>query len=266
MFTRDIRSSHDIVDLYVNGYGDKRQMSGQKVNASVNRLLLNKFNVDLAGKSVLDVGAGYGFFLAMARRAGARRVVGVELSEAARGYAIKELNLDMCRDFESVNMADKFDVITLFEVIEHVPEPYELLLEITKYLNNGGSLVIGTDNFDSDVVRTLGANFPKWIPHEHVSLFTAKSLISIVQRITNLRVVGVRSFTPWELLARELTFKLTRGRKGGRDFSVAAENRPNRQYEAFAMRLAVNGLWFNLTNRANLNGEMMYTHAIKNRQ
>lgn len=266
MFTRDVRSPNDILKHYVAGYGDKRQMDGQKVNASVNRLLLGQFGINLAGKSLLDVGAGYGLFLAKARSAGARRVVGVELSAAERAYAVQELKLEMRSDLGSLAAGDQFDIITPFEVIEHIPEPQEFIMSITKYLNDGGSLVIGTDNFESGVVKTLDDKFPKWIPHEHVSLFTPSSLVSIVQKVAGLRIVELRSFTPWELRAREFVFKLSRGGKGGKKFRLELEEGRgiNRQYQFFTLRLVVNRLWFKMTSRANLSGEMMYVHVKKN--
>jgi 2-polyprenyl-3-methyl-5-hydroxy-6-metoxy-1,4-benzoquinol methylase len=266
MFTRDVRSSNDILEHYVAGYGDKRHMDGQKVNASVNRLLLGQFGISLAAKSLLDVGAGYGLFLAKARGAGARRVVGVELSAAERAYAVQELKLEMRSELGSLEAEDRFDIITLFEVVEHIPKPQEFIASITKYLNDGGSLVIGTDNFESGVVKTLGDKFPKWIPHEHISLFTPFSLVSIVQKFADLRIVGVRSFTPWELRAREFLFKLTRGCKGGKSFRLEFEEGrgTSRQYRFFGLRLAMNRIWFKMTSGENLNGEMMYVHVKKN--
>lgn len=266
MFTRDVRSSNDIFKHYAAGYGDKRQMDGQRVNARVNRLLLGRFGINLVGKSLLDVGAGYGLFLAEARDAGARRVAGVELSEAERAYASQELKLEMRNDLGSLAAADRFDIITLFEVIEHIPEPLEFILSITKYINDGGSLVIGTDNFESGVVKTLGDKFPKWIPHEHVSLFTLSSLVSVVKKVESLKLVDSCSFTPWELRAREFVFKLSRGHKGGKKFRLELEEGvgSSRQYQFFALRLVVNGLWFKMTSRANLTGEMMYVHLKKN--
>ncbi|MGG6499494.1 UNVERIFIED_CONTAM: class I SAM-dependent methyltransferase, partial [Bacteroidetes bacterium 56_B9] len=67
-------------------------------------------------------------------------------------------------------------VITLFEVIEHIPAPREFIQKLCKHLKAGGSLVVGTDNFVSNVVNVLGDRFPKWIPHEHVSFFTPETL------------------------------------------------------------------------------------------
>jgi 2-polyprenyl-3-methyl-5-hydroxy-6-metoxy-1,4-benzoquinol methylase len=265
MFTRDIRSPEDIHQYYVAGYDDKRQLDGQTVNAAVNRKLLSLFALDLQGKSLLDVGSGYGMFLAQALDAGAQRVVGVELSDAERRYSLQELRLETYRDFSEFKVDDQFDVITLFEVIEHIPEPREFIASVAKYLKTSGSLIVGTDNFDCDVVKVLGDRFPKWIPHQHISLFTSASLRSTLEKISCLNIVGVASFTPWELLARKIVFKATGGRHGGKIFNLQAEEtqETSRGYQFFALRRAFNGAWFKMTTRPNLNGEMMYVHAIK---
>ena len=58
-----------------------------------------------------------------------------------------------------------FDLVSAFEVLEHALNPAAFLAELSDYVAPGGYLVIGTDNFESGVVRALGPGFPKWIPH-----------------------------------------------------------------------------------------------------
>jgi 2-polyprenyl-3-methyl-5-hydroxy-6-metoxy-1,4-benzoquinol methylase len=265
MFTRDIQSSSDIDHLYVKGYHDKRHMDGQRVNATITADLVHRFVPDLAGKSLLDIGSGYGYLLHALRHGGARQLTGVELSQAQRSYAADDLGLDIRDRLEDLAPADRFDVITLFEVIEHIPDPCEFIAQACEHLQVGGSLIIGTDNFDCDVVRVLGDKFPKWIPHEHVSLFTPASLRSVFDRVGGLRVVGVYSYTPWELLLRKWLFRATAGSKGGKSYIYRDESDPQstRSFRFFALRLAANKLWFKLSGRGHLDGEMMYIHAIK---
>jgi 2-polyprenyl-3-methyl-5-hydroxy-6-metoxy-1,4-benzoquinol methylase len=265
MFTRDVRSLEDIHQNYVARYGDRRHMDGQRVNATVNRQLLRQFVIELSGKSLLDVGSGYGLFLSEALEGGAQRVAGVEISDAERSYSTQQLQLETYSDFSQVRGDDQFDVVTLFEVIEHIAEPYEFIVSVARHVRSGGSLIIGTDNFDATVVKVLGDQFPKWIPHEHISLFTPNTLRSVVESVAGLRIVGLRSFTPWELLAREFVFRATKGTRGGKKFSLQAEDAygTGRRYKYFALRRALNSVWFRLTSQANLSGEMMFVHALK---
>ncbi len=265
MFTRDVRLAADLRRHYVTGYDDKRQIDGQRVNATVNHQLLRKFEVNLFGKSVLDVGSGYGCFLSDARKAGAQRAVGVELSDAERKYSTHQHNLEVYSNIRDIKEDTQFDIITMFEVIEHIAEPGEFTQMTTKYLKTGGSLIIGTDNFESRVVSVLGDRFPKWIPHEHISLFTPESLCAMIDRLAGLKIVGLSSFTPWELLAREILFKATNGTLGGKQFSLQAEEAQggDRHYRYFVLRRLVNSAWFALTNQPNADGAMMFVHAIK---
>jgi 2-polyprenyl-3-methyl-5-hydroxy-6-metoxy-1,4-benzoquinol methylase len=264
MFAQDVQPADDVDRFYVEGYHDKRHRDGQRVNATVNTRLLSLFNPSLKGKSLLDIGSGYGLFLHALRDSGARRLVGVELSRAQRNNSISVLNVETYGHLADLSDEDQFDIITSFEVIEHILEPSALISTALSRLKAGGSLIIGTDNFDSDVVGVLGDQFPKWIPHEHVSFFAPRTLEALLNRTGQLNVAGARSFTPWELLARKLLFQFTRGREGGSLRQEADRDATcDRSYRLFALRLLANKLWFELFNRADLDGEMMYVHAIK---
>ncbi|MGJ4996976.1 class I SAM-dependent methyltransferase [Bradyrhizobium sp. HKCCYLS3077] len=265
MFTRDVLAPDAIAEFYVEGYHDARHAAGQRVNASINIDVLNSLGVDVAGKAVLDIGAGFGSLLARLRDRGAQRALGVELSRAQRRYASETLGLDIAADLAELRDSDRFDVITLFEVIEHLPEPAAFIRSILPLLKPGGSLIVGTDNFESDAVETLGAGFPKWIPHEHVSFFSPKTLTMMLTDDTGLEIVGTSSFTTWELLARTLVFRLTSGRRGAAtyDYDAIQTQDGQRQYRLFTLRLALNRLWFRLARRTDLGGAMMYLHVRK---
>lgn len=264
-FSRDTLQFSEIDRFYVDGYHDRRHMDGQRVNATINVELLRHFRPDLSGVALLDIGSGYGFFLDKLRDSGARRIVGVELSQAQRKYSTEQLHLETLGQMDDLSRADQFDVITVFEVIEHIPEPREFVQRAIEHLKPGGSLIIGTDNFTSDVVRVLGQQFPKWIPHEHVSFFNSVTLKGMLEQSAYLKLAAVRSFTPWELLLRKLLFRATAGRKGGKTYSYDAERGSDgaRGYRFFPLRMAANRIWFRMTSAPNLDGEMMFIHMIK---
>ena len=266
MFTRDIMAADALRDSYAEGYADQGHLDGQRVNATVNLKALRSFVPDLTGKSILDIGSGFGFFLAQARSSGASRVLGVELSIAERKYAGEALSVETQAGLDAIPADAKFDIITLFEVIEHVPEPGLFLKEARKYLKPGGSLVVGTDNFESAVVRILGRGFPKWIPNEHISLFTPATLAAVIEQTGDMKIAGVRSYTPWELVVRQIAYQMSGGRKGASTFSLAAAmnySAQGRAYRFFKFRLAMNKIWFKSTSRKNSDGEIMYFHAVR---
>jgi len=264
-FSRDTLQFSEIDQFYIDGYHDRRHMDGQRVNATINVELLHHFCSDLSGRSLLDIGSGYGFLLDKARSSGAQRCAGVELSQVQRNYSTKELRLETHGQIDLLAADDQFDIVTAFEVIEHIPEPREFIEQACKHLKVGGSLIIGTDNFASDVVNVLGRQFPKWIPHEHVSFFTSTTLKGMLETSGTLRLAGVRSFTPWELLLRKWLFRLTSGRRGGKTYSYLAERKADSQsgYRYFTLRLVANRIWFKFAGQPSLDGEMMYIHMIK---
>jgi 2-polyprenyl-3-methyl-5-hydroxy-6-metoxy-1,4-benzoquinol methylase len=110
--------------------------------------------IGVNNKSLLDVGSGPGLFLALARDAG-YRVTGVELNPALAERARKTSNVEVLTgEFLSLPMGDrKFDVITLLDLIEHVPDPIALLKRCRELLNPGGHVVAYTPNHSGLIVR-----------------------------------------------------------------------------------------------------------------
>lgn len=133
------------------------------------------------GANLLDIGCGEGFFLFTASRAGfAAR--GVELSHSAAEYARREFNLDV----KAAHLAelrfpdDCFDVVTLWQVLEHVPYPLELLREVHRILRPGGLLVVATPNFGGVLSKVFGKRW--WeIRRIHITQFNRETLIRMLQ-------------------------------------------------------------------------------------
>ncbi len=104
----------------------------------------------IASGRVLDVGCGLGNFLVAAHRKGFE-VWGTDISENNIAFIKKNYGLTnvSTRDLDEL-IADpavpRFDAITLFEVLEHVQSPRELLEKVRKLVRPGGYVVITTPN------------------------------------------------------------------------------------------------------------------------
>jgi 2-polyprenyl-3-methyl-5-hydroxy-6-metoxy-1,4-benzoquinol methylase len=257
----EILSDYDLNNYYERGYGGLRQRQGQEVNALVNLSLLRHTGLQLRGRRLLDIGCGYGFLLHHASRDGLRGS-GVELAVSEVDFARTRLGLDVHTSLNSIS--GKFDLVTLFEVIEHIASPNEFLAQVTHYVAPGGYLCIATDNFESSIVRRMGDRFPKWIPHQHISLFSGSTIRALFKSV-GFEVVFARSFTPWELMVQQLAFALTNGRKGGSQFRLNEEMRSEneRPFMLFRLRKLLNPLWMRLTLSRELDGEMMFLVARK---
>lgn len=105
----------------------------------------------LAGKmgSLLDIGCGTGEFLAASKTAG-WRVTGIEPSASARKAALTNHQLEVQDEPELQNLpADSFDVITMWHVLEHVPDLPGRLQTLKKLLAQNGTLIIAVPNRNS---------------------------------------------------------------------------------------------------------------------
>ena len=128
------------------------------------------------GASVLEVGCGPGLMLAAFRRRG-WRVFGIERNEAAAETARKRLGSDtIATSLHGLPADARFDLIVLFQVLEHISEPVALLQEYARRLAPGGLLIAGVPNFSSWQSRFAG---PKWMHLDvprHLVHYTPESL------------------------------------------------------------------------------------------
>jgi len=122
---------------------------------------------------VLDVGCAAGFFLRVCREHG-HDAFGVEISQPIAAVAAGELGADRVwvGDLASA-IADgpravfaprSFDLVTMWDVVEHVPDPQALLRQALGLLKPDGRLVVETQNVASRFARTLG---PRWQHYKH---------------------------------------------------------------------------------------------------
>lgn len=106
--------------------------------------LINSF--DVSGKKILDVGCGTGDFLATAQNDG-WEVHGIEPSKEARIVSATK-NIDALEDFSQLK-EDGFDVITLWHVLEHVPNLLTYIETLKNKLKPDGVLLIAVPNYKS---------------------------------------------------------------------------------------------------------------------
>ena len=98
-----------------------------------------------ASGSLLDVGTGIAQFLSVARHD--FKVKGTEISRSAILIAKQKYDIDVNQgEVEGIEFDLKFDVITLFHVLEHVPNPLSTLTRCKELLNNGGILIVAVPN------------------------------------------------------------------------------------------------------------------------
>jgi SAM-dependent methyltransferase len=127
--------------------------------------------------SLLDVGCASGAFLCLMRDAG-WDVQGVEPSESQFQRATKLLgggsHIQQCV-LQDASLVRDFDLVTLWDVLEHVTEPVRFLQLAASHLKGGGHLILNVPRVDSRGARLLGSRWPLLLA-EHLNYFTIPSL------------------------------------------------------------------------------------------
>lgn len=145
-----------------------------------------------AGQRLLDVGAASGAFLREARAAGFV-VAGVEAADAAAaharraGLAVRTATLASMCDEDGVH-----DVVTGFDVVEHLVDPVEGLRTLARHARPGGLVAVTVPDFGGRWARASGRRWPLLSPHEHLHHFTRRSLVACLRR-AGLRVTSVET-------------------------------------------------------------------------
>lgn len=136
--------------------------------------LLGQFEPYRRTNRLLDVGCGDGHFLEVAKRKG-WEVYGTEYTDTAvsvcraKGIAMHQGLL------QSFAAADEFDVVTSFEVLEHITDGTEHAHTIAKLLRTGGLFYFTTPNFNSFSRRWLGGKWKIIEYPEHLTYYTAQT-------------------------------------------------------------------------------------------
>jgi len=135
--------------------------------------------------TLLDVGCSNGALLWIASQLGIK-AEGVEVSpRAAKNGIERGLKIHLGYLAELGLPENSFDVVTLYEVIEHLDSPADLLEECNRLLKPGGVLVVGTGNTDSWTRRFMGNRWDFFDLNQHgghISFFSTSSLGILASR------------------------------------------------------------------------------------
>jgi len=165
-----------IIDSYAQGEDDSFiSQDPMRVRTFTTALkhLSKKHNIPLSKKTkVLDIGCAGGAFLRAAKSLGLS-VIGIEPNRWLSTYARKKYRLDVrAGTLSDHHFSDNtFDVITLWDVIEHVPSPTEELREIYRILKPKGLLVVNYPDFGSSPAKLLKRKWP-FLLSVHLTYYT----------------------------------------------------------------------------------------------
>lgn len=131
----------------------------------------------------LDIGCGLGYLLDVAFDNGFD-VTGIEFNE----YAVRHIRSRYrypvhCGTVHDAELAGKFDVVSMMDVIEHLRDPFADLARIRGLVSERGVLVLLTMDCDSPVSRLLGKRFEELRRiREHLFFFSRRSIVPILRQ------------------------------------------------------------------------------------
>lgn len=137
---------------------------------------LTTLNLIAQGNKLLEIGCGQGSFLMAAKKKNGGNPVGLELNQHAVDKAVS-LGLNVYnRDLTSFSVENQncFDIVCLFQVLEHIAQPVLFLQQALRTLKEGGKLIVCVPNNDALVNRDK--ENPLNLPPHHMGLWNRQSL------------------------------------------------------------------------------------------
>lgn len=209
--------------------------------------LLDEFEKFRQHNKILDVGCGRGWFLDEAKKRG-WEVYGSEYSETAvklcKGRGINMISGKLETDsYEN----ESFDVITSFEVIEHINNPIEEIKNIRKFLRKGGLFYCTTPNFNATLRYYLKEDYNVISYPEHLSYYTKRTLN---------RLLKANDFRTVKFLSTGISLtRLKTSQKKSKEKFVAKESSDEK------LRKQISQKWYLVVAKTLINKILTYSNT-----
>ena len=177
------KSYQDVADNKYISQIKYKEYYFKKLTNKINRFINKDMNV-------LEIGSYYGV-LGSVLRDKVKNYSGLELSVHGSNYAKNNFNLNIYNESIENHLKKnlKYDLIIMADVIEHFKDPFNVLSQVNKLLNQDGKLILTTFNIDSLYAKITGKNY-HWIIPFHMVFFSNKTL-EIFGKNNNLRLIEI---------------------------------------------------------------------------
>lgn len=201
LFLYPLPNKKKIKNYYENHfeYFKENDIQKKRVKKQAKKVIKILFKINPYGKTLLDIGSGYGHFLKEAKHNGLD-VLGIEPSKILYRASvthlpyIKVINTNF-ETFVKQNKNKKYDFITLIHVLEHLINPKKILEEVVKLLNKNGVLYIETPNMNSHLFNIEQANYTFLTPPDHLWIFSKKSIKTMLKNINSVNLVKISTYS-----------------------------------------------------------------------
>jgi 2-polyprenyl-3-methyl-5-hydroxy-6-metoxy-1,4-benzoquinol methylase len=194
------------------------------------------------GGSILDIGCSSGGFLST-MKSPAWKLYGIEMESSTAERARKNTGAEVFTGdaMDALFAPESFDVVTTFDVLEHVYQPQQFLTKIKQWLKPGGIYYTMLPNIDSWEARMLGSYWYGLELPRHLFHFSPKSLAKLMKSLGLVEVsIKTNQASYLEYSAGYVCGSLVQ-KLGGSPTPLAKAVRPSLPFRAFrkALRLSV---------------------------
>lgn len=171
---------------------------------------------------LFDLGAGWGHFMLAGKQLG-YDVYGVEISEQPYLYCVNDLKLPVDHiDFFEMDESKKFDLITMWDVLEHIDQANEFLAKCSKLTKQGGYLFLQVPQIDSYFAKRHKDNW-KMMGLDHVNYFGKETITRILNN-NGYEVLAIKSSFEIKLFIMYTLLPLIKKFKGNKKQTTREAN------------------------------------------
>lgn len=201
----------DLLSIYDESYFQGGQTDGYGNYLGTEAVLKREFRKSVAllrrltghrpGLRLLELGSAYGFFLDEA--APHFDCLGVEVSRPAAEHSRQRGHQVINEPLTAATLPriGTVDIVAMFDVIEHLPDPLATLSLVDKCLTRGGLVMLTTGDIDSLSARLFGKRWRLMTPPQHTFFFSRRTLRAIFERMGYTLEVVTR---PWKVVPLSL--------------------------------------------------------------
>ena len=191
----------DLTKNYENYY---KKETGGRFNFGIEYLVrffrflraLKIFFLKPRSKSIFDIGSGRGWMLYYLKRYFKYKITaGTQISENAYNFSKEKLELEIYnKDLLELELNNKFDIITLWHILEHVPDPEAYIQKIEELLDKNGLVLIEVPNFNSWTRIITKKHWLALDLKHHITFFTPNSLTKLLNKY-NFKIKNANTFS-----------------------------------------------------------------------
>lgn len=155
---------------------------------------------DQKNKQILDIGTGYGFFVEHMEKQG-YKIEGIEIGRARREVA-ERICFSPIYSYNLVDelpdkMVSRYDIIVLFQVLEHIVSVNTFLKNIYKMMTKDAVLIIEVPNVDDHMLKISSSYNNFFWQKAHVSYFSSETLRKVLIQcgFNNINIHGVQRYS-----------------------------------------------------------------------